>query len=244
MVVQDARDELVATAGGADQEARADPSRDLVGITVGAQPHDLVFPVQHPEPEVTRDRRVEVSERIRQVVLLEDVDPRPAPKAPARASRLASPVHDQDRGLLERGRVEAARHVAGVVVVVHDRRHAPVALLEPSPELEHADPARVRPLLRSPKDSQRAPEPLREEGRALERGLGHEARPKRQVVGVPVERDLVQVAEREPPRLQGPLQSPVGDPALVLDPREALLLRCRRHDAILEEDRRGLSHRR
>ncbi len=209
-------------------------SPDLVGEArppVGCQAHHLVFPLVDLEPAEGGEGRVEEAERVRVAHLrVERQLPAAAGAAPAAADGrrrpLADAVDDQHRRLVERRREERARRVREVVLAVENLARFQVErALQP-----RTDP---KPLVEP--SSRRAPE-QRPRGRERVDRAGEDARQLAE--GLFVEDDRVEVPRLEARARQAPARGVLGQAAVVLDAREALLRRGGDGNAV-HDQRRG-----
>ena len=89
---------------------------DEAGLAVGGEAHQLVLARVHPEAAVVGEGRVEEAERVREVELADHLDLVAPAHADAGGGPLADPVEGEDRGAVERRRVEGRGGVALVVL--------------------------------------------------------------------------------------------------------------------------------
>ena len=87
---------------GLDFHHLADDAIDIARLAVRRQPHELVFARIDLEPAVVRERRVEETERMRELLLVRDLEMVAATDTVRRGGPLTDTVHRQDRRLLER----------------------------------------------------------------------------------------------------------------------------------------------
>ena len=89
---------------------------------VRRESHQFVFAAVHLEAAVIRERRIQKTERVRELDVTVQLDPVAAADAERGRAPLADAVERQDRRFLERTRKKGAGGVALVMVGEHDRR--------------------------------------------------------------------------------------------------------------------------
>ena len=199
---------------------------DVARLAVGREPHHLVLPVVDVEAQVGGNGAVEQAERAREVDLFEEVDHRAGGPAEGGRRPLAHAVHRQHRGLFEPRVEEAARGVG--LVMVEDLQPAGVAEHAPDLPLGAVDPSR------------QAIQDFAADGLGGLRVERHPDLPGELLRGVFVVGDAVDVGEGDATRFETEPKGLPGEPRVVFDPREALLLRRRDQLAVAEEAAGGI----
>ncbi len=189
---------------------------------VRGQAHQLVLAGVDLESAVVRERAVEQPERVRILQLAEQLDPRARADAERAGGPLAHAVDREDRRLLERRGIEAARRVRHVVVRdEHARRLAQAGLQLP-----------FEARLRAEQGPAGRHELLAPRGRDRERVLQHPIERQQRAV---VENDRVQLLGLDEPLAQAVVDGPLREARVVLLAREALLLRGRDDLAVTDK---------
>ena len=203
----------------------------VIGVLRGPvrrHPHHLVLALVDLEAQKGREDAVEEPQGMWEADLAEKLEVRAPAHAERRGRPLTNPIHGEDRRLVVRRAVEAARRVRDVVAAEQDllcRDSHPFADQPLDPE-----------LVREPPDHRFAKETERPRKR-LER---RHQDPIELHEGLLVEDDPVQILG---PELAGPeaeLDRVEGKPSIVLDARETLFFRRGDDDPVLDERGRGV----
>ena len=196
---------------------------DVLRLAIWREPHDLVFAGIDSEACEVGERRIEKAQRVRKTQLAQHLDVRPTPYADRRGRPFANAVHRDDRGLLERRRVERRRGVRFVMVAeVHFTLVAVEPLLDVGGHPEFlAEPQRHRHQERPP-------------AARCARGVGFE-----QAVELDqrllVEADEIEILRRDAALTEAVGGRPRRKARVVLLAREAFFL-CGGHDpAVFDE---------
>ncbi len=192
---------------------------DISWLAVGGQPHQLVFAGIDLEAGVIGKRRIQQTERMREVDFLEDFQRLATPDGQRGGSPFADAVHGQYRSLLEGRRKKRAGGVAQVVlgeaqpaVPVGVRGMAPQFLDQQILEEElFAQPDRNR-------HAEGLEAPRREAHIGFQQALELEE-------GLVVEGYMIDILQADAGFVQAIFQRIVGETGIVLLAREAFLLR-------------------
>ncbi len=196
---------------------------DVLRLAVRRESHHLVFARVHLEAREVGERRVQQAERMRELQLVDDLERIALADADRRCRPLADAVHGDDRGLLERRRIEGGRGVRFVMLA--EQHLAFVALDLAADVVRHpqllAEPERHRHQVRLPAQRRRCHVGLEEPRELDERLL--------------IEPDVVDLRRRDAGFTQAVLDRLVRKRGVVLLAREALLLRGRDNAAVLDQ---------
>jgi hypothetical protein len=198
-------------------------------LAVGREPHQLVLAGVDLEAGEVGEGRVEEPERVRELDLLEDLQPLALADADRRRRPLADAVEGEHRRLGEGRGVEGGGGVRLVVGGEVDGRR-----LGDAAGFERLGDARRDPELLLEPERHRLDEGGEAARRHRQVGLEDAVELEQRLV---VEDDPVQAATvaADPPRLQAVAHRAGRETGVVLEPRETLLLRRRDDAAVLDQ---------
>ena len=189
---------------------------------VGRQAHDLVFVAVMREAEVLGERLEEDAERMRKVDLLVDRDRAAAPQAPGRAGKVTETVH-RHRSRFVEGRGEKGRGEVRAVMLYE--MHLAVEGLRHGPLKERVDTLTLA-FVADALEHQRRVRPAPQQVGQLAAEIG---------ARILVDCDLRDVVQPDTRIAQAPADRLRRKPGPMLEPPEALLLRCRHQHAVAQQ---------